>query len=299
MINFDCYRDKNLTFFMKGEAFNYGFDLYQTVDTLQNLQNIFDKAYLTISNKSKMTEKDRAIYKVKATEIRQGSFIADLTIYVCDAVQLVMPILAHYSPTFLWDVTKEGFKYLKTVLQANKSGKTVSISNEGNDTLIINISGNNNCSIAIDRNSHYFASKSFEYFQNIARKVDGKEVEAIEVIDYQNQDDSIILTKNEKEIFTLETRQEEVPIKLRGVIFRVDTHKFSGKMVITQCDDFSLKAKEINYELQFFDDIGKCCAAIDTEAEFVAYKRISFDPIKLVDEVKSLKIISINLLNNR
>lgn len=115
--------EKTISYRMEGKAFDNGFDLNDTIVSLKYFQSILDKAYLTIENKERMSKADREVFRVRATNIREGSFLTDLILCTGAAIQIGYPIINTYYPSLLLDMTKQGFLYLKTVLTANKEGK--------------------------------------------------------------------------------------------------------------------------------------------------------------------------------
>lgn len=293
-IDYTWNDDKNLTLEMKGKYFDEGFDLYETLSTLNDLQSIFDKAYITITDKPRITKKDREIYRVKAVDIRKGSLVADITVGFCNAAQIAIPVLAHYSPSYLWSVTKEAFTYLKTVLSANKDGKGISLKNDGEGNVNIIIAGNNN-KILFPERAYALANKVYDEFTNIAKQIDGENIKSVSLLEKQVSDEKnpIKIGDAERELFTQETKIEEKPTEVKGKIFRIDTHAVSGKMIVTESTDKEIEGSELSFDLLDENDIGKCCRGIEKEMMFLVLKKIAFDPISIRNTVKSLKIIKI------
>ncbi|SHH54659.1 hypothetical protein SAMN02745135_01155 [Caloranaerobacter azorensis DSM 13643] len=287
--------DKIITFRMEGKSFDDGFDLYNTLTVLQNLQNILDKAYLTLIDKERMSKKDRQLFKIKVTEIKKGSFLSELMIYAGGAMQLAYPIVNAYSPSLLFDLFKEGYTYLTTILQANRDGKKVNIhQSESGDNLILVIEGNNYAPINIRVKTFEFVKRSFDDFKNLTSQIDGENVKKINITDKKSKKDKIEITSRERELFTVESRLDEKAISFIGEIFRIDTHAKNGKLLIHECEEEQLKGMELNFELILDKHVHKCCKIIDKRAEFVALKKMEYDPITLKEQIKSLKIIEIN-----
>ena len=125
------YSERDISFKLEGKSFDDGYDFNDTLASLNYFQDILDKAYLTIVNKDRMSKVDRAVFKIKATDIRHGSFITDLMLYTGAAIQVAYPVINTYYPSLLLDVTKQGFEYLKTVLKANKEDIEIVVSPVG------------------------------------------------------------------------------------------------------------------------------------------------------------------------
>jgi len=113
---------------------------------LTGLQHIFDGNYRALTGRKRLTEQDRERYQVRVTEYREGSFIAQLgAVYA--GLQAVLPLSG--DPQEIWELTKGGFKFLKTLyeLAHNKKQPTIHQQGDGNYAVIagdthITVSGN-------------------------------------------------------------------------------------------------------------------------------------------------------------
>ena len=245
-------------------------------------------------NKDRMSKADRAVFKIKATNIRQGSFITDLMIYTGAAVQIFYPIINTYYPSLLLDVTKQGFEYLKTVLKADKDGKKVSIHYDGEgDVMVLNIEGDINAPINVGTRAFVFAGKAFNSIKDLSSQIDGENIKEIDIFDKTEKRKIINLGIKEKEILNIESKIDETPINITGKIFRIDIWAKSGKLLVIESDDKDLINSEISFEIMDDSDIKKCCDAIDKESKFSVLRKTQYDPIVLKEQVKSLKIFRI------
>ena len=283
-----------ITYKMEGKSFDNGFDFHDTLASLNHFQNILDKAYLTIVNKERMSKTDRDVFKIKATGIKQGSFITDFVLYIGAAIQITYPIINTYHPSLLLDIIKEGFMYLRTILTANKDGKKISLTANG-DIIMINLEENCNSPIYVGSNAYIFAGKSYDDFKGLASIIDDEKIKTINVIDKAKKKKIMKMGSEEKEIFKLESRLDEEPIFVKGKIFRIDVRAKSGKLIVCDSHDVNLIKKEFNFEILVDEDIDKCCSVIGKEAKFGVLKRIQFDPITLKEQIKSLRIFKVDL----
>lgn len=209
MYNVDLDK-KIISYTMEGTSFDNGFDLNDTIMSLKYFQTILDKAYLTIENKDRLSRADRKIFKVKATDIREGSFIADLVLYSGAAIQIAYPIINTYYPSLLLDITKQGFTYLKTVLKANKEGKSISVSNTGEgDVIILNIEGSNSGPLYIGTKAYIFADRAYDDFRNLTSMIDDETIKKINIFDKFESKPLMELGIKEKELFKIESRLDE------------------------------------------------------------------------------------------
>ncbi|GEM_PF-3999981 len=293
MYNID-YNERDISFKLEGKSFDNGYDFNDTLMSLNYFQDILDKAYLTIVNKDRMSKNDRTIYKVKATEIRKGSFIADLMIYTGSAMQIGFSVLNTYYPSLLLDITKQGFEYLKTVLQAEKDGKRISVSNNGDgDVMILNIEGDSNAPIYVGENAFVFADRAYNSIKDLSSMIDDDNVKKINIFDKTEKRNIMKLGMKEKEILNVEPQTDETPIFITGRIFRIDVRAKTGKMIVVKSEIEDLINGEFNFEILDSSDISKCCSVIGREAEFGVFRRIQYDPIKLTNQVINLKVFKV------
>lgn len=159
--------------------------------------------------------------------------------------------------------------------------------------MILNIEGDNSGPIHIGANVHAFAGKAYEDIKSLSSMVDNENIKKIGAFDINRDQEIIELGLKEKEIFKAESRLEEQPIKITGRIFRIDIRAKSGKMLVTDSSDPNLFNGEFSFEIMLDEDIERCCSAINRNVEFIVLKRIQYDPIKLKDQVKSLRIIRV------
>lgn len=72
----------NIQLKIEGPAFKKGVPLLEITTALQEFHYILGKSYLARTGFSKMSPKERETFTIIATEIRQGSFIADLQLFL-------------------------------------------------------------------------------------------------------------------------------------------------------------------------------------------------------------------------
>jgi hypothetical protein len=288
------YSERDISFKLEGKSFDDGYDFNDTLASLNYFQDILDKAYLTIVNKDRMSKVDRAVFKIKATDIRHGSFITDLMLYTGAAIQVAYPVINTYYPSLLLDVTKQGFEYLKTVLKANKEDKKISINYDGEgDVMVLSIEGDNNAPININTKAFMFAGKAYGSIKDLSSLIDGENIKSVDISDKTGKRNIINLGVEEKKILNVESKIDETPINITGKIFRIDIWAKSGKLLVIESDDNSLIDSEISFEIMDDDDIKRCCSVIDKEVKFSVLRKTQYDPSTLKDQVKSLKIFRI------
>ena len=86
-----------LLFKLEGSAFHAGFPLHTTIGALTDLQAIFDKTYLVLSGKQRISEAERNTFQLISREFRKGSFEAYFTILLAGG-QLGFDFVTLHSP---------------------------------------------------------------------------------------------------------------------------------------------------------------------------------------------------------
>lgn len=104
----------NLQFLMKGPIFNEGLPIPITTKSLENVQSIFDKSYLVLANKTRMSASERSSFYLKSNGVIRGSLSTDLGL-VFTAAQVTLPIISNLGPTGVWEYTVQAFELLKLI----------------------------------------------------------------------------------------------------------------------------------------------------------------------------------------
>lgn len=74
----DPHTQVNLEFMMQGPVFDEGLPLPLTIKSLEAVQGIFDKSYLVLAHKTRMSARERGLFYLRAQGVRKGSLLATL-----------------------------------------------------------------------------------------------------------------------------------------------------------------------------------------------------------------------------
>lgn len=295
--DYDQYSDdKIITFKVKGNLFYDGFDLNITLNILKDFQYIMDKAYLTLVNKKKISEKDRELYKIKAINSKDKSLILDLQIYIGSTMQAAMPILSSYSPKQMWDLVKNGYDFISNITKARKQGKSVNIKQNKNiDKINVEIQGDEK-DIIIDKNTYIFSNKAYDDYNKLSNYIDDENVEEISIYekDFSENANIINFDVNKKEIFKYKSRIYENILNFKGRIFRIDVDNKKGKIDILESKEKSIPLNQYNFKVLDDKDIKECCNYINKPTEFTALKKIIENPFLGEEKIECLVITKIN-----
>jgi len=235
----------NIQFKIEGPAFKESVPLLDITTALQEFHYILDKSYLARTGLPKMSQKERETFTIIATEIRQGSFIADL--------QLFLFLSSPFLPTFyghkakdLWDIAKNAYEYLRVLFSMRSSGVEPKLKIEGNNyaTIIDNEGG----TITVNNFVFNAADRAEPHFKKLTSIIKEGKTDSISTEDENKE--GFILTSKERDLFNPLTHLEKEVINLEVNIFRYDKEANTGKLRI-------LEGQAIPYGEYSFKPIGK------------------------------------------
>lgn len=210
---------------------NEGYNLRYILDSLKDFESLIDKTYLHFENKSRLSDEDKENLSLRLVDVREGSFIADLAIQMKEIVIPMAPLVAENSD-FIWKMVKTSYTYLKTVLGAKKEGKTVNVQiDNSTDSIVIVNNGTGNVDLTINPVISELSPKLSPIFSNIAKKVDGENVEKISFGESEDSNDMMFTTEDAK-LFKKRQYLEETIINLQGKIVNSSYSSFSGLIEI-------------------------------------------------------------------
>ena len=217
-------------FKIDGPTFKEGAPIHLSVSALDNFQSVIDKSYLVLSGAKRMSPKDREIFHLRATNIRQGSLLTEFEI-VISGIQLALPFVTTFGPQNLWDYTKDSFSFLKTVCAAVRNGEkpTYEFNNEGDASVHIG-----------DNHYHYHApviqigELALPSYQNLAHLIDQFKVSEISSKPQLQEEPDIYIGPNDKEMFDIPTRIEKETVSLGCEIYDFNKYKNKGKLSVKE-----------------------------------------------------------------
>lgn len=280
---------------MTGEQFDDSKNLYYLLIGLKNFQGIFDKSYLTINHKKRMSDKDREIFQIRTLDFKNGSFVSEMGIYIATVTQLAIPYVSTLTPKDLFELVLSGFKYLKFVLTANSNGEKITIEAGDNNMLNV-INGDNNTVIIIPNETIAFVKKAETNFEQMAKSIDHeKGVKSINFTDKKfPHSKAINITEHEKNLFQQKVKLEPETIKIKANFFRLDGNQYFGRLKIIRSNDYQLRENE-EYNFDFINkpDADLLSNLFMQEKEVHALKETVLNTTTLEKTVKKLKIIDI------
>jgi len=273
---------------------NEGYNLRYILDSLKDFESLIDKTYLHFENKSRLSDEDKENLSLRLVDVREGSFIADLAIQMKAIVIPMAPLVAENSD-FIWKMVKTSYTYLKTVLGAKKEGKTVNVQiDNSTDSILIVNNGTGNVDLTINPVISELSPKLSPIFSNLAKKVDGENVEKISFGESENSNDMVFTTEDAK-LFKKRQYLEETVINLQGKIVNSSYSSFSGQIEIFENENDvpqGMYRFTTSQNLHREDQWKNMYLVIKS---FTCQRRVTIDPSKGLEEsVSEIHLIGID-----
>lgn len=278
---------------MDGPEMEGGYNLYYINNCLSNFHRIIDKAYLVLSDKSRMTERDRDLLKIKVAGFDRGSFKADLSILL-PLTQLAIPYVTMLSPKRIWAITKQTWELINVVLELKKRKEPIAFT-EGENNMINVVQGNNNTIIQIFPESKQLAKDSWKDYQELTRSIAAGKVDEISITDKTTKESNgITIGGYEKQLFQTTKRIETNPVRITAEIYRIDGYALSGKMNVIHSEDDTVPPGQYGFDLLNEHDILTCGELLMKPSNVTALREITYSPSDWSDVVTRLKIVSLH-----
>lgn len=278
---------------ISGNAFNKdeGYNLYLLSKSLDNLNSLLEKSYLTILDKKRMTVRDRKIMKVSALDIRPGSFVADITISLFHTIPALLPIATSQTPESIWNLTKDGILYLKAVLSENAKGRSF-MTEIDNETGMVNVFNNNGDVIInnVHPDTFRYVEKAEKNFENIAHLISQETgFDGFHLKEKNDTNHKFSIEAEDKMLFEQKVKLEKEPVTFYGEMFQVDGDEFKGKVRVYESEE-GIETGEYNFEL-LLKDRNILKNSFLSRKKITALKETEFNPVTLKKKITRLRII--------
>lgn len=274
-------------FKMEGAAFNEGIPLPVALSSLQEVQSIFDKTYLVLNGSHKLTKKDRDSFYLKTFNIKHGSLESDLQI-VYEVAQYSLPAIAAYAPRDVWELTLQGWDFLKFIYGLAAKGDSPKY--QANDNATINVFHGENVRV-YNAPVIKVGELSVKHWRTLNHKLkDG-------YIDNYSMGSSIVpeieLSSEFKNIFDVPTHIDKTPVEINCDIFDFNKRSNAGRLTVTHGaeipeGDYSFTVVGDQDRIEYISSMAK------PEITAVALKEMSIDPLGET-KIKKLHIIEVHL----
>lgn len=228
----DPHRPVRLELVIKGPVFEEGLPIPLTIKTLEAVQGIFDRAYLELALKRKMSAQERSLFFLRSNGIQRGSLFTELGL-AFSAAQPLLPFVSNLGPHGVWEYTKQTFDFLKLVFGQKKEGAPVTVTLNG-DGSTVNV---NTGSQTFTFNGPVFniANSSLPHYEFLANQLAPTKVTDFRLGESGAQD--IHFDLRDEHLFDLPTKIEERQHRVRGEIFEFDKYSGTGRLSVFDNQD--------------------------------------------------------------
>lgn len=229
------HKKVDIEFEMKGDVFKNGLPLPITIKSLTAVQNIFDKSYLELSFKNKLSFVDRKEFYLQSQGINRGSLIATLGL-VYSAVQPGLPVITNLGPNGVWEYAKETFSFLKLVYEQIKKGEKAVITVDENSGLALVNTGTQ--TITFNAPVINIASNSLPSYEILNKMLLPKYVEEIRL--GENGQSPIYLNLDDAHLFDLPSVIDKSPQSIHGEFYEFDKFNKRGRIFVSPSQDIDV-----------------------------------------------------------
>lgn len=225
----------DLYFKMTGTAFDDGYRLDKTVAGMSGLQHVMDGVYKGVTGKTRLTKKDREIYKLIAHDIEHGSLLVSLgAIYT--GMQQVLPFFYSTEPDQLWEHTKTSAKFLYDIYKKAHEGNPVTIQQNDEGVTVI-ASGNDNETHIYKGPVYQIGTQIISGFRELDDALDEETVSGIYLGAKKDKEPALKLSSDEKGIFHPPITVDTDPRSIRCDIFDFNKYDKVGKLLVSENQD--------------------------------------------------------------
>ena len=232
----------NLQFLMNGPIFNEGLPIPITTKSLENLQSIFDKSYLVLANKTRMSPSERSSFYLKSNGVIKGSLSTDLGL-VFTAAQVTLPIISNLGPTGVWEYTVQAFELLKLIFEAKKDGERIEINHTSDGSLVNVNTGTQN--ITFNGPVLAIASAALPNYEFFSKLLSDEKVTSISLGKAARPE--IHLDVKDHKLFELPSEISEERHELNCEIFEFDKYEGAGSLSVF--DEQSVTKGEYRFDV--------------------------------------------------
>ncbi|HEP4726872.1 TPA: hypothetical protein VCU76_001294 [Streptococcus pyogenes] len=282
--------EKRIALHISGEAMDddKGYELKYLIKSLQSFEKISEKTYLFLINESRMTAENANDFKVYISDIRPGSFKADVILFCKTYILPLVPIVGDHGD-LVWECILNSFDFLKKVSAAKKEGKSVHIENNGDKAIVIVNNGNN-----VTINNYEYPSYVPElgshlapHFAELAKVINPK----IESVNFGSDVGDLTIDSNNADLFKKRSYLTEENFEIVGEITVLNSHSYTGKIKISdnQSFDEGEYSFEVAKDLRFPEFLQ---SGVLHKVSYICCKKIVFDPTSPLSE----KIVGVKIL---
>lgn len=282
--------EKRIALHISGEAMDdkKGYELKYLVKSLQNFEKLSQKTYLFLTNKNRMTIENSEDFKVYITNIKPGSFKADVILFCQTYILPLVPFVGEHGD-LIWECILNSFDFLKKISEARNEGKSVHIENNGDKSIIV-VNNGNDVTINYHEYPNYvpeLGERLAPCFVELAKLIDSK----VESVNFSSDLGELALDSGNASLFKKRSYFTEETFEIVGEITVLNSHSYTGKIMISESQSFvdGEYSFEVTKELCYPEFLQ---SGVLHKVDYICCKKIVFDPTSPLSE----KIVGVKIL---
>lgn len=273
-------------FKMVGSAFDEGFPLHLALSSLQDVQAIFDKTYLGLTGKQRISKIDRQQFYLRTFEIKNGCLLTDLHIYL-EQAQLIIPAIAPIVAPDIWNYTSQVFDFLKLVYGFARQGKEVRY--QANDNGTVNVHTGDNVNV-YNAPVIQIAPNAAPHWRSLNHKLKEGQIDSYSM--GASSSPEIAIGASQREIFDIPTHIDQEPIVVVCDIYDFNKRENIGKLAVAANDNLP----DGDYRFQVLgnqDQIDYIASMAQSSVKITVLREMRVDPVGKTNIVK-LHVMGLN-----
>lgn len=277
-----------------------GYNLEYVLKTLKLTDNIIKKSYLHSQGKDRFTQQDKELFSVRLKDIEEGSLITQLQIVYSDMIIPMIPIVVE-NRELIWKSVKASYEFLKAKVGAAKEGKEFKVNqvtDSGGSNFSLSHINDSTINVNVFPGIENLAQKIAPDIIDMAKIVDGSNIDSVEVTDQQAG--VLSITPVERELFKTQTYTQDGLFNVKGKIIDSNFMNLSGRIEITQENDEEFLCGDV-YPFKVSSNLHSEESWKEMfleEKEYFCKKRIEINPAKEpMTKIIELIIVDLNLSN--
>lgn len=272
-------------FKMTGPIFEEGIPLHIALSSMQDVQSIFDKSYLTLAGGKQLPRKVREDFFLRTFDIRHGSLESDLQIVLAGA-QYAFPIIGAFTPSDIWDLTQRGWEFLRFVYEKVNQGQQPTYEAKDNGQIVV-ITGDGNT--VFMRDAVTAGTAAVPHWRSLNHKLQSGQIEGYSM--GSAVDPQIFLGSNSRTLFDNPSKVDQEQIAMTCDIYDFNKRDKVGKLTVIDGDiphaDYAFEVVGDQDRLNYISSM------VRQEVHVTALREVVLNPLG-EQVVKKLHIIGID-----
>ena len=281
-----------LSLHVRGEGLEGGIPIHTLLESLNYVQDVLDRSYLALDEKSRMTSAIRENFFIQTQRVDKGSIVCELVLISLQAMQLPLGIVsALYRPSAVtvWETFQKAFNLIISLYKQAPDGATTTLIENQRAETINNYTGDVTIQI-YDRSTVETARSIQPLIKETLGSFKKLGVSELTIQGRGGESDQVGLLASDAGIFDSKIRIIEAPSSVRCDIFEYNKLKNVG--VLRVKGDEAIPANDYKFEVEGVQASENYVnSMLHREVRVLCKKVVAFDPL-FGEKIVSLKVIS-------